>query len=121
MTERAMQNSWMRIAITVAAGLVLGSGAVAGEEGGGEGAEQGVNWQEWKAGNEVNNTASLQRGAANFVNYCMGCHSLKYMRYQRMADDLHISTQQLQANLIPTGAKPTDYMISNFPAKDAES
>jgi ubiquinol-cytochrome c reductase cytochrome c1 subunit len=122
MTERAMQNRWMRIAITLAAGLVLGSGvALAAEESGHEGAERGVEWQHWKAGNEVNNLASLQRGAANFVNYCMGCHSLKYMRYQRMADDLHISTEQLQANLIPTGAKPTDYMLSSFPAADAET
>jgi ubiquinol-cytochrome c reductase cytochrome c1 subunit len=123
MTERAMQNRWMRIAITLAAGMMLGGAAMAAEEAGHEGAaeEHGVNWQEWKAGNEVNNTASLQRGAANFVNYCMGCHSLKYMRYQRMADDLNVSTEQLQANLIPTGAKPTDYMTSNFPAADAEA
>ena len=27
------------------------------------------------AGNDVGNQASLQRGAANFVNYCLGCHS----------------------------------------------
>ena len=25
--------------------------------------------------------ASLQRGARNFVNYCLNCHSAKYMRY----------------------------------------
>ncbi len=45
--------------------------------------QAGVNWQEWTAGNEVTSTESLQRGAANFVNYCLACHSLKYMRYQR--------------------------------------
>jgi ubiquinol-cytochrome c reductase cytochrome c1 subunit len=33
---------------------------------------------------------SLQNGAKLFVNNCMGCHSLKYMRYERMADDLNI-------------------------------
>jgi ubiquinol-cytochrome c reductase cytochrome c1 subunit len=26
--------------------------------------------------------ASLQRGARNFVNYCLNCHSAKYMRYR---------------------------------------
>jgi ubiquinol-cytochrome c reductase cytochrome c1 subunit len=33
---------------------------------------------------------SLQRGARNFMNYCSGCHSLKYLRYNRMAQDLQI-------------------------------
>jgi len=116
-----MQNRWMRIAITLAATLALGSSVALAAEEAGQEAAHGVEWQHWKAGNEVNNLASLQRGAANFVNYCMGCHSLKYMRYQRMADDLHISTEQLQANLIPTGAKPTEYMLSSFPAADAET
>ena len=27
------------------------------------------------AHNDVSNIASLQRGARNFVNYCLGCHS----------------------------------------------
>jgi ubiquinol-cytochrome c reductase cytochrome c1 subunit len=92
----------------------------AAEHGGGHEAA-GVQWQEWKAGNQVSNSASLQRGASNYVNYCMGCHSLKYMRYSRMANDLNISTEQLEANLIPTGAKSTDYMLSTFPAADAEA
>ena len=105
--------------------LVVGFAAVsagAAEEAaheGGHGAG-GVDWQDWKAGNEVSNTPSLQRGARNFVNYCLGCHSLKYMRYQRMASDLHIAEEQLRDNLIPTGAKTTDYMLSTFPAADAE-
>jgi ubiquinol-cytochrome c reductase cytochrome c1 subunit len=29
---------------------------------------------------------SLQRGARNFVNYCLTCHSAKYMRYNRLSD-----------------------------------
>ena len=76
----------------------------------------GVEWQHREARqSDVGQLASLQRGAANFVNYCLGCHSLKYMRSQRMGEDLDISPLQLTANLIPTGAKPTDYMISSFP------
>ncbi len=80
-----------------------------------------MNWQAWKAGNEVTSTDSLQRGAANFVNYCLGCHSLKYMRYERMAKDLNISLEQLRTSLIPTDAKPTDYILSTFPKADAET
>ena len=29
---------------------------------------------------------SLQRGARLFVNYCLNCHSAKYMRYNRLTD-----------------------------------
>ena len=91
----------------------------AGEAAHGEG--EGVDWHAWKAGNQVGDTASLQRGAANFANYCQGCHSLKYLRYSRMAKDLEITTAQLTANLIPSGSKPTDYMVSSFPAAEAEA
>lgn len=120
-----MQIRWvpaaMSIAFLFAASLVTGTGAaLAAEEGGHEGGAQ-VHWESWKAGNEVTNTASLQRGAANFVNYCMGCHSLKYMRFSRMASDLGISEEQLRTNLITTGAKPTDYMVATFPKAEAEA
>jgi ubiquinol-cytochrome c reductase cytochrome c1 subunit len=122
MTERATQNRWVRISITLAAGLALGTAAApAAEEGGHEGGAQEVHWESWQAGNEVSNTASLQRGAANFVNYCLGCHSMKYMRYSRMASDLGISEDQLRANLIPTDAKPTDYILASFPRVEAEA
>ena len=43
------------------------------------------------------------------------------MRYSRMAEDLDIPTEQLRANLIPTDAKPADYMLSSFPKADAEA
>jgi ubiquinol-cytochrome c reductase cytochrome c1 subunit len=130
MTERAMQNprvpTSMSIAITLLASLLLGTGAAlaaeeAGHEGGHEGEARQVHWESWQAGNEVTNTASLQRGAANFVNYCLGCHSMKYMRYSRMASDLDISEEQLRATLIPTDAKPTDYMLASFPKVEAEA
>lgn len=38
--------------------------------------------------------ASLQRGAKYFVNYCSGCHSLNYMRYNRLATDIGITDAQ---------------------------
>ncbi len=34
--------------------------------------------------------AALQRGAVFFMNYCSGCHSVKYTTYQRIADDLSL-------------------------------
>jgi ubiquinol-cytochrome c reductase cytochrome c1 subunit len=62
------------------------------------------------AGNDVGNQASLQRGARNFVNYCLGCHSAKYVRYNRMAADLGISESELIENLMFTGERPHDTM-----------
>ena len=46
--------------------------------------------KEYKAINNISNKASLQRGAKYFVNYCSGCHSLKYMRMSTLAKDLDI-------------------------------
>lgn len=54
--------------------------------------------------------ASLQSGAKYYMNYCMGCHSLKYMRYNRMAADLDIPEDELTQNLIFGDAKPGDLM-----------
>ncbi len=44
--------------------------------------------------------ASLQRGAQMYMNYCMGCHSLQYSRYNRVAADLGIPEDLFQANLM---------------------
>ena len=44
--------------------------------------------------------ASLQNGAKLYMNYCMGCHSLKYARYNRVATDLGIPEDLFQANLM---------------------
>lgn len=50
---------------------------------------------------DLNNKASLQRGAKLYVNYCMGCHSLSYMRYNRMGKDLGLTDEQVVQNLMP--------------------
>ena len=44
-------------------------------------------------------TESLQRGARNFVNYCLNCHSAKYMRYERL-QDIGLTEQQIKDNLM---------------------
>jgi ubiquinol-cytochrome c reductase cytochrome b subunit len=43
---------------------------------------------------------SLQNGARLYMNYCMGCHSLQYSRYERVATDLDIPIELMQANLM---------------------
>ena len=62
------------------------------------------------ANNNIENMESLQRGAKYFVNYCLGCHSAKYVRYNRLAQDLQITEQQLIDNLMFTGERPFDTM-----------
>jgi len=49
---------------------------------------------------DINNKASLQRGAQTFVNNCLSCHSAKHLRYSRMAADLEIPADQVKANLM---------------------
>jgi ubiquinol-cytochrome c reductase cytochrome c1 subunit len=86
---------------------------------GAEAAAAPVNWENWHAGGDVRDRPSLQRGARNFMNYCNGCHSLKYERYQRMADDLKIPTDVLKANLIAPGSNNLDYITTSMPSADA--
>lgn len=62
--------------------------------------------------------ASLQRGANYYMNYCMGCHSLHYMRYNRMAEDIGISDEELRNNLIFGDAKPGDLMLNAMSEED---
>jgi len=53
----------------------------------------------------VSDQASLQRGARLFVNYCQGCHSAKYQRYNRLAQDLGLSEDEVKQNLMFTTDK----------------
>ena len=72
------------------------------------------------ADNDVENIASLQRGARNFVNHCMGCHSARYVRYSRLAKDLGLTEQQVIENLMFTGERIHDTMRSALRAEDAQ-
>jgi ubiquinol-cytochrome c reductase cytochrome c1 subunit len=72
-----------------------------------------------EANADVSNLASLQRGARNFVNYCLGCHSLQYMRYSQLADDLALTEKELRDNLMFTGERVYDPMRSAMPAEKA--
>jgi ubiquinol-cytochrome c reductase cytochrome c1 subunit len=87
---------------------------------GAEGATQ-VDWKSWHADVDVENTSSLQRGARNFVSYCLPCHSLKYERYSRLGQDLGIPPDLLDKLIVQPGDKDTNYILSSMPAADAEA
>jgi ubiquinol-cytochrome c reductase cytochrome c1 subunit len=73
-----------------------------------------------ESGTDINSTESLQRGARNFMSYCSGCHSLKYLRYNRLAADLKIPESELGQNLIFTGAKPFEEINTAMPADSTD-
>ena len=98
-----------RLALAAVAGLLLFGAAVAEES---EGLAP--------ANTRIDNLASLQRGARLYFNYCSGCHSLKYMRYSRIAEDLKLSGDVVLKNFAFTGAKIGDTVVSNMPAADAK-
>jgi ubiquinol-cytochrome c reductase cytochrome c1 subunit len=69
---------------------------------------------------DPNNIASLQRGAANFMNYCSGCHSAKYVRYSTIGKYLELSDEQLIENLMFNAEKTFETINAAMPADDAK-
>ena len=69
---------------------------------------------------ELTDYASMQRGANVAVNYCMGCHSFKYSRWERVADDLNIPHDLMMDNLVFSGQKIGDLMEISMPADSAK-
>ena len=72
-----------------------------------------------QAGNDLSDRASLQRGAQLYMNNCSGCHSLKYLRYSRMAEDLGLTEEEVMTNLNFTGAKFGEQIMVAMPAEHA--
>ncbi|MGH8035639.1 MAG: cytochrome c1 [Lysobacterales bacterium] len=62
------------------------------------------------AGVNTRDIAAVQRGAKWFVNSCLSCHSAKYMRYNRLAEDLGLSEGMVMQNLVFSEAKIGDTM-----------
>lgn len=71
------------------------------------------------ANNNVADVESLQRGARNFMNYCSGCHSAKYVRFNRMARDLGLTEDQLIENLMFNARRPHDTIQRTMRDDDA--
>lgn len=68
---------------------------------------------------DLHDQESLQRGAKYYFNYCMGCHSLEHMRYNRLAKDLGIDDVTLRQQLLFGDAKPGDLIINAMREDDA--
>jgi len=94
-----------------AVAAVLCAGAVS--------AEEGAALENAQA--RVANIAAVQSGARLYFNYCSGCHSLKYVSYSQLAEDLHLSRDDVLKNFAFTGAKIGDQVLTNLPADNAKA
>jgi ubiquinol-cytochrome c reductase cytochrome c1 subunit len=72
-----------------------------------------------KANIDPGNKSSLQRGARNFMNYCSGCHSAQYVRFNTIGKYLELSEEQLVENLMFNAEKTFETIQSSMPAQDA--
>lgn len=111
LAEAMMKKSFHKLVLGVVGVSALAWSAV------GAAAEGGAALQ--LARNDVANIASLQRGARNFVNYCSGCHSAKYVRYSRLAEDLELSEKQVTDNLMFVGERIHDTIKIGMKPEDA--
>lgn len=71
------------------------------------------------ANNDLADKESLKRGFKSYINYCLGCHSLQYQRYNRTFADLGISDEEGKAEWMFTGEKVGDHITNTMPAKEA--
>jgi ubiquinol-cytochrome c reductase cytochrome c1 subunit len=101
----------MRIAVLFGVGLVAPVLALAS---GGHGAHLD------HVSVDIEDKASVQRGAKLFVNYCLSCHSAAYMRYNRLAEDLGLTEEQIRDNLVFTGQKVGEPMVVAMPEKSSK-
>lgn len=70
---------------------------------------------------DLEDKASLQHGAQLYMNYCSGCHATGFQRYTRVAADLGIKEELMQANLMfVKDAKIGDLMSNSMPAADGK-
>jgi ubiquinol-cytochrome c reductase cytochrome c1 subunit len=63
---------------------------------------------------------SLQSGAKTYMNYCLACHSLKYMRYETLVEGLGVPADIVENNLMFTGERITDHITNNLPEEDSK-
>ena len=72
-----------------------------------------------KAPGKTTDLGSLQNGAKIFVNYCLGCHSAAYMRFNRLKD-IGLTEQQIKDNLLFTTEKVGDTMRATIDPNQAK-
>ncbi len=80
-------------------------------------AEESIDLQQ--ANFDPEDRASILQGAKTFVKYCLGCHSIKHIRYQRIAKDFIIDDKKVLTEIAPQGASIYDQMHTAMNAHDS--
>ena len=81
-------------------------------------AEEGVELQ--SANFDPEDRGAVLRGAKHFVTYCLGCHSIKHIRYQRIAKDFGLNDEKVLSDIAPKGATIYEQMHTAMNAHDSE-
>lgn len=67
---------------------------------------------------DIRDKEALVKGAHLYMNYCMGCHSMKYQRYERTFNDLGIPVDLGVKHIVPTGEKVGSLMTNTMDTED---
>ena len=69
---------------------------------------------------DLTDKVSLENGAHLYVQYCLGCHSIKYIRYLNLADDFEVDQQEILDKVAPKGAGIYNKMLTAMNGHDAK-
>jgi ubiquinol-cytochrome c reductase cytochrome c1 subunit len=75
-------------------------------------------WDRFPA-SKMTDMPALQNGARIFTNYCLGCHSASYMRYNRM-NDIGLTDAEIKKNLLFATDKVGDTMKAAIDPREAK-
>lgn len=70
---------------------------------------------------DIFDTKALRHGAEFYADYCLGCHSLKQIRYSTIAKDMGWTEADLRRKLLSATAKPQDVVKSAMTPEQAEA
>ncbi len=69
---------------------------------------------------DLDDKPSLQAGFATYVNYCIGCHGMRFQRYERTADDLGIPHDVALETVVPAGKQIGSLMKTAMDLENAK-
>ena len=70
--------------------------------------------------NDPRDLVSLQSGARTYMNYCLGCHGMQFMRYEGLKE-IGLSEAQIRDNLMFTAEKVGEPIKIAFNPKEAKA
>jgi cytochrome c1 len=109
---RTLIRRWLTGVVALVPGLLLLPGLAAG-------AASSYPMEPMKP--NLQDLPSLQNGLRLYVNYCLGCHSLQFQRYERTADDLGIPHDIALEQVVFTGQAIGGHMVSAMDREAAKN